>query len=133
MTDPIPLSTRWWRTQIETHLETWQPANARWVQEHPRRTEIVASLTTDAIDLWLHATTVRIDPTSTPSVWTSTPPTELASTVVATVLDSPELWANLDEDYPDTATVTSTELERPMMLATIPGSGPTSRRLHQGR
>jgi hypothetical protein len=129
MTDPIPLSTRWWRTQIETHLKTWQPANARWVQEHPRQTEIVASLTTDAIDLWLHATTVRNDPTSKPSVWTSTPPTELVSTVLATVLDSPELWANLDEDYPHTTTV----VERPMMLATIPASGPTSRRLHQGR
>ena len=118
MTTPR-LSRRYWRKAIETFLHRHDPIRARWLQEHPRRHEILNTVTTDALDLWLEATRERATSTS-PSVWTSTPTEDLESTVLAVILEAPELWENLDEDHPRTPKPPST----PLMLRTIPDSGP---------
>ena len=35
------LSRRHWRELVRAHLERWDPIHSRWLQEHPRQTEIL--------------------------------------------------------------------------------------------
>lgn len=116
---------RYWREAICLWLDRWDPIHSRWLQEHPRRTEILNELTTEVIDLWLHALQQRAQNPTVPSVWTSTPEEELELTVVSMMLETPELWPDLDDDYPRTPPPVKSP---PLMLRTIPPSAPTDRR-----
>ena len=115
------LSRRHWREAIWLWLERWNPVQSRWLQEHPRREEILNELTTEVIDLWLHALKLRAATPLVPSVWTSTSEADLESTVVSLMLETPELWPDLDEDYPRTPLPPEAP---PMMLQTIPVFNP---------
>ena len=119
------LSRGHWREAICHWLERWDPLHSRWLQEHPRRQEILNMLTTDAIDLWLHAVNERAATPPVPSVWTSTPEGDLESAVLAVTLEAPELWPDLDDDYPRTPPPPTPE---PVMLRTIPDFGRIGRR-----
>jgi hypothetical protein len=94
------LSRRHWRHAIVQWLEEWDPARSRWVQEHPRREQILNDLCTDAIDLWIHATGVRAENPQVPSIWTAAPADELEAQVLTQLLEAPELWVDLEEDHP---------------------------------
>ena len=117
------LSRGHWREAICQWLQRRDPLHARWLQEHPRRQEILNELTTDAIDLWLHAVNERAN--NPLSFWAVCPQEDQESTVLSRTLEAPELWPDLDEDYPRTPPPPARD---PMMLSTIPASGRTGRR-----
>jgi hypothetical protein len=94
------LSRRHWRQAISQWLERADPVRSRWMTEHPRRDEILNDLCTDAIDLWLHASKVRAETPAVPSIWTAGPADELENQVLTQLLEAPELWVDLEEDYP---------------------------------
>ena len=118
------LTRRHWRTAIETHLTATDPGRARWLHQHPFRSEILNQLTSEVIDVWIDADQHRTAATSTSgSEWTAADPAadpaEIETIVVTRTLETPELWADLDDTYPHpTPHSTST----PAVLRLIPGS-----------
>lgn len=118
----ITASRRHWRQALLNELKVSNPAQARWLQEHPRRAEILNLLTTDVIDFWLEAVTERDNPPSEPSVWTSMTQEDVAWTVVARTLEAPDLWPDLDETFPRTPPPPPVD---PIPLQLIPPTGPT--------
>ncbi len=85
-------------------------------------------LVTDATDLWIAADQQRQDHSTAPSIWTAIEPDEIEATVISTLLETPDLWPELETQFPRTATTeqVSSGVESP-----IPASGPTRRGWHQ--
>ena len=106
------LSRRHWRELIRTHLERWDPIHSRWLQEHPRQTEILNEVVTDAIDVWCQAMAARQDPNWPPDPWTRLDLDELEQLIVARTVETPELWEDLAETYPRTTAAVAAGADR---------------------
>ena len=118
------LSRRHWRDLIRTHLERWDPIHSRWLQEHPRQSEMLNDVVTDAIDVWCQAMAARQDPNWPPDPWTRLDLDELEELIVARTVETTELWEDLAETYPRTTPPSRPEPIGPMPLQVIPPTGP---------
>ena len=124
----LELSRRHLRTAIWTALETDDPIRHRWLQEHPHSASMMNQLATDATDLWIAADQQRQNPSTAPSIWTAIEPDEIEATVISTLLETPDLWPELEAQFPRTPT---TEQAGSGVESPIPASGPTRRGWHQ--
>ncbi len=124
----LELSRRHLRTAIWMALETDEPIRHRWLQEHPHSASMMNQLVTDATDLWIAADQQRRSPAMAPSIWTAIEPDEIEATVISILLETPDLWPELEEQFPRTsmASTVASGVESP-----IPASGPTRRGWHQ--
>ena len=120
------LSRRHWRNLISTHLDRSDPTRSRWLNEHPRRAEILNELVSDAIDIWCQATAARQDPDWPADPWTRLSPDELEQWIVARTVETPDLWEDLTVQYPRTPTHPASDGR--MVLQVIPATGPTRSR-----
>ena len=118
------LSRRHWRELIRAHLERWDPIHSRWLQEHPRQTEILNEVVTDAIDVWCQAMAARQDPNWPPDPWTRLDLDELEELIVARTVETPELWEDLAETYPRTAAPVAAGTDRSDAAAGDPAYRP---------
>ena len=119
------LSRRHWREAICTHLERSDPIHLRWLQEHPRRADLLNELVSDAIDVWCQAIAARQDPNWPPCSWTRVDLAELEQLIVARTVETPDLWEDLAEQYPRTPPPAKPEPIGPMPLDLPPATGPT--------
>ena len=124
----LELSRRHLRAAIWTALETDDPIRHRWLQEHPHSDSMMNQLVTDATELWITADQQRQNPLSAPSIWTAIDTEVIESTVISTLLETPDLWPELEAQFPRTPTTPTVAggVESP-----IPASGPTRRGWHQ--
>ena len=125
----VPKSRRHWREQMLAQLEAEDPAHSRWLQEHPRRSDILNELVTDAVDMWCQAMTCREDPNYPAGFgWNRLDPDELEATVIQRTLETPELWPDLAETHPRTPKPVKDPPFGPAPLDLIPPTGPPKRR-----
>ena len=114
-------SRRYWREAIRRWLEQWDPVHDRWLQEHLRRPEILNMLTTETIELWLHATRQRTNPPAGGTYWLSIPADDVHTVVITQTLESPGVVAGSRRGLPAQRTTLG---DPPAMLSLIPRSGP---------
>ena len=124
----LELSRRHLRAAIWNAIETDDPIRHRWLQEHPRSDSMMNQLVTDATELWIAADQQRQNPSPAPSIWTAIEPDEIEATVISVLLETPDLWPELDEQFPrhPAPRTEAVGIESP-----IPASGPTRRGWHQ--
>lgn len=123
----LKLSRNRIRSLIWVTLEADDPIRHRWLQEHPHRDAIVNQMTSDSIELTIGAHQQRSQ-TPTTGYWTSLTEAEIEPTVVEMVLGSPDLWEQVEDQFPRDMPVRTTEdvmSELLRDLPVVPRSGPT--------
>lgn len=123
----LKLSRNRLRTLIWEMVDADDPVRHRWLQEHPHRDEIMNQLISDSMDLTIAAHSER-SLTPTTGSWATVTETEIEPTVVEMVLGSPDLWEQVDEQFPrPTAPATREEAMHNLLhdVALVPRSGPT--------
>lgn len=108
------------RNLIWAELEAEQAVKHRWLQEHPNGDTIVSQMVSDTLELVISAHEERS--ATQPSFWNSMNEDEIVSTAVGMILDSPDLWGSIEEEFPREAPSTHLDVMTELM-AEVPMSG----------
>ena len=98
--DPRRPTTAEWEELICFWLQTRLPVRSRWVQEHPKRDEVMRELVEEASEM-LEQVNDPTEDTENPVFWASIPIAERPDEVVAVMIDQVDLWIGIDSCWPN--------------------------------
>ena len=123
--DPRHPTTREWEDLISFWLHARMPVRSRWVQEHPKRDEVMQELVEEAAEMLDQVNDPEED-TENPVFWASIPVGERPDEVVVVMIDQFDLWIGIDSCWPNPPPPPRAPLPPPVP-GTFPGSAPIRR------
>jgi hypothetical protein len=119
--EPTPAE---WEQLICYWLAVHLPVRSRWVQEHPKRAEVMRELVEEATEMLDQVNDPQED-TENPVFWASIPIPDRPDEVVAIMIDQVDLWVGIDSCWPNPPHPTAPL--PPPLPGTIPASAPIRR------
>ena len=115
-----------WEQLICYWLQVHMPVRSRWVQEHPKRAEVMRELVEEATEMLQQVNDPEED-TENPVFWASIPIPDRPDEVVTIMIDQVDLWAGIDSYWPNPPPP-----PRPPMPPPLPGTIPASAPIRRG-